>query len=153
MIPDGAVELIYACHVLEYFDISEAVVVLTEWRKKLQFGGTLRLSVPDFAALAEVYRISGDLERVMGPLYGKWRIKGTDEIRYHRSIYDFSSLSTLLRSSNYGNIRRYNWKSTIHKDFDDYSQSYFPHMDKINGLAISINIEADKCENELNADI
>ena len=35
-------------------------------------------------------------------------------------------------------------KDTIHKDYDDHSQAYFPHMDKENGQLLSLNIEAYK---------
>ncbi|GAG94071.1 unnamed protein product, partial [marine sediment metagenome] len=33
---------------------------------------------------------------------------------------------------------------TIHKGYDDCSQSYIPHMDKEHGLLISLNVEAEK---------
>ena len=32
----------------------------------------------------------------------------------------------------------------IHIDYDDYSQAYYPHMDKDNGILISLNVEAIK---------
>ena len=44
------------------------------------------------------------------------------------------------------NVRRYDWRQTIHKDYDDHSQAYYPHMDKENGLLMSLNVEADKPE-------
>ena len=46
--------------------------------------------------------------------------------------------------SNFSEIQRYDWRETIHKDYDDHSQAYFPHMDKKNGLHLSLNIEAKK---------
>ena len=36
------------------------------------------------------------------------------------------------------------YERTGHKDYDDYSQAYVPHMDKENGLLISLNVEATK---------
>src|SRR2546425_11062307 len=56
MFKDESAELVYACHVLEYFDRVEVVDVLREWHRVLAHGGVVRLAVPDFAALAEVYR-------------------------------------------------------------------------------------------------
>lgn len=35
------------------------------------------------------------------------------------------------------------WKNTEHSQFDDYSQSYIPHMDKINGTLMSLNVECN----------
>ena len=45
---DDTVDLIYASHVLEYFDIVEVKEVLREWRRVLKPGGELRIAVPDF---------------------------------------------------------------------------------------------------------
>lgn len=55
-IGDGTVDLIYNCHVLEHFKRREVAKVLTEWKRVLKPGGTLRISVPDFARLCEVYQ-------------------------------------------------------------------------------------------------
>jgi len=41
-------------------------------------------------------------------------------------------------------VRRYDWRQTLHKDHDDHSQAYIPHMDKENGRLISLNVEAEK---------
>jgi predicted SAM-dependent methyltransferase len=142
-LPDGYAALIYSCHSFEYFDRHEAVAVLREWNRVLRLGGVLRLAVPDFEALLEVYRRSDDLSRVLGPLFGRWEIN-PGQLIYHRTVYDFNSLSTLLTANGFGQVRRYDWRQTIHRDFDDHSQAYFPHMDKENGLLISLNVEAIK---------
>ena len=71
MFKDESATLVYACHVLEYFDRLEVVDVLREWHRVLAHGGVVRLAVPDFAALAEVYRRHRDVARVLGPLYGR----------------------------------------------------------------------------------
>ena len=76
MFQDDSVELIYASHVFEYFDRQEAALrVLTEWRRVLRTGGILRLAVPDFPALMKVYELSGDLNKILGPLYGRWIVE------------------------------------------------------------------------------
>ena len=46
---------IYASHVLEYFDRNDVINVLDEWRRVLKPGGILRLAVPNFPKLIEVY--------------------------------------------------------------------------------------------------
>ena len=63
---------------------------------------------------------------------------------YHKTIYNFASLEKLLIKSGFKDVKRYDWQKTIHKDYDDHSQAYFPHMDKHNGILISLNVEAIK---------
>lgn len=139
-------ELIYACHVLEYFDRQEVPNILTEWKRVLKPGGTIRLAVPDAEPLFEVYRKTGNLNFILGPLYGRMNVYSSvsDGSIYHKTIYDFVSLKQVLESCGFSNIRRYHWRKTIHKDYDDFSQAYFPHMDKENGMLISLNVEAIK---------
>lgn len=146
MIENGSCELVYASHSLEYFDRQEADRVLAEWRRVLAPGGVLRLAVPDFDALLEVYRRSSELRTVLGPLYGRMEVETPEGKRclYHKTIYNFAHLKALLEQSGFTNVRRYDWRETIHKDYDDHSQAYWPHMDKENGVLVSLNVEADK---------
>ena len=60
MIESDSVELIYSSHNFEYFDIIEAPKVLKEWHRVLKSGGVLRIAVPDFDKLLEVYCQSND---------------------------------------------------------------------------------------------
>lgn len=141
---DGAAELIYSSHSIEYFDRVEACRVLAEWRRVLQPGGVLRVAVPDFAALADVYRQYGKLDLILGPLYGRMEIAGTGRLIYHKTVYDFASLRELLEQCGFENVRRYDWRQTVHRHHDDHSQAYIPHMDKDQGLLISLNVECQK---------
>ena len=144
MFEDKSVDLIYTCHVLEYFDRIQVKDVLKEWRRVLKPKGILRIAVPDFEAMVKVYQQYGDLSLIIGPLYGRWEIKGTQKVGYHHTVYDFQSLKEVLESAGFVNIHRYDWCETIHKDYDDYSQAYIPHMDKEHGLLISLNVEGEK---------
>lgn len=140
-------ELIYSSHAFEYFDRLEAIKVLKEWRRVLKKGGILRLAVPDFEAIVKVYLKYGKNlghQGILGPLYGRWPIPGTKKIVYHKTVYDFKSLKRLLEDSGFAKIRRYDWRKTIHKDYDDYSRAYVPHMDIQKGILISLNAEAVK---------
>jgi ubiquinone/menaquinone biosynthesis C-methylase UbiE len=143
---DNTVDLIYAFHVLEYFDRFEVKRVLAEWRRVLKPGGILRVAVPDFEALVEVYLKYKDLNLIHGPLYGRWEIPSSTgpTIIYHKTCYDFVSLQRTLSDSGFINIHRYDWRETEHKNYDDYSQAYIPHMDKEHGKLISLNVEATK---------
>jgi predicted SAM-dependent methyltransferase len=142
-LPSGYADLIYACHVLEYFDRIEVVDVLKEWRRVLKSGGTLRVAVPDMESLISVYRAKGNLSQILGPLFGRWEINpGT--VVYHKTVYDFGSLADVLATAGFSGARRYDWRSTVHKEYDDFSQAYFPHMAKHSGTLISLNVEANK---------
>lgn len=140
MVQDNSAEVIYACHILEHFHKREAQRVLAEWRRILMPGGTLRLAVPDFAALVELYNKTKKLEHVIGSLFGNGNIL----YNVHHTTYDFSTLETVLLTAGFSNIHRYDYRTTDHADTDDYSQAFFPHLDKQNGMLLSLNVEATK---------
>ena len=142
-VPDGAVELIYACHVLEHFGRFQIVDVLQEWCRVLETGGVLRLSVPDFAACAAIYYEQGlkdGLSGLVGLVSGGQR----DDTDFHHMIFDAPLLSGLLLQAGFSEVRRWDWQNTEHSDVDDYSQAYLPHMDKETGRLMSLNLEAVK---------
>jgi predicted SAM-dependent methyltransferase len=146
-IQDNCVKLIYCSHAFEYFDRIEAQKVLLEWKRVLIPGGELRLAVPDFNALIEVYRLTGDITKVLGPLYGRMNIVIDDghlETIYHKTVYDELSLENVLREAGFVNPVRWDWRKTEHADIDDHSQAYYPHMKKDGGLHLSLNIACFK---------
>lgn len=142
-IVDASVDLIYNCHVLEHFKRRDVGRVLKEWHRVLKPGGILRVSVPDFAELCEVYRKFGHLDLVVGPLFGR------QDYLYniHYNIFDFATLELRLQEAGFVNIRRYDWRETEHAAIDDFSQAYIPHMDKENGILVSLNVECDRPTN------
>jgi len=147
MFDDDSVDEIYASHLLEYFDRVEVCDVLAEWGRVLRPGGILRLAVPDFAALVQVYRDAGTMESVIGPLYGRWPVPGTDMVVYHRTVYDQKSLTEVLQANGFDECHLWDWREVFVGEnlaYDDFSQAYYPHMDKENGLLISLNLEAVK---------
>jgi len=138
-----SVELIYASHLIEYFDREQILPILKRWKEVLKLNGILRLAVPNFEVYAELYndkKIS--LDDSLGPLYGK--MKMGNKIIYHKTAYDFSSMKKILEEVGMRNISKYNWEETAHSSFDDHSQAYFPHMDKKNGVLMSLNVECVK---------
>jgi len=146
MFNDSSVDYIYASHVLEYFDRDEVKKVLKEWRRVMKKGAKIRIAVPDFTKLLVVYRKYRNIEKVLGPIYGKMEIKTKNgkEILYHKTMYDYLSLARILRKARFKKIKKYDWRNTIHKDYDDHSQAYIPHMRKNTGILISLNMEAEK---------
>lgn len=140
MFEGNSVDLVYASHLLEHFQRDKIEEVLREWYRVLKKGGTVRLAVPDFEKLTEVYQETGDLKLILGPLVG-----GQDyPENTHYTVFDYNFLSEFLKEAGFKNICRWDWRKTIHKDYDDFSQAYIPHMDKEKGTLISLNVQAEK---------
>jgi len=140
---DNTVDIIYASHVIEYFDRDEINHLLKEWKRILKPNCTLRLAVPNFEAMSYLYstkRIS--LKDILGPLYGKMKM-GNMQI-YHKTVYDFDEIKTILQKNGFKDVKRFDWRKTEHSKHDDHSQAYIPHMNKDNGTLISLNVEAFK---------
>ena len=105
------------------------------------------MAVPNFDSLIEVYQKTGEIEKILDPLYGQMKIltQRGEETLYHKTVYNFNSLKKLLNDNGFKDVKKYDWQQTIHKDYDDQSQAYFPHMDKESGILVSLNIESIKC--------
>jgi len=116
-----SVDLIYSSHLIEYFDRTEVIDLLNAWYKVLKPGGVLQLSVPDWDKLKDMSLID-----ILGPLYGKMRMGNT--WIYHKTVYDYDSLSMLLFNGGFGEIEE--WVSTYPNDCS--------HAD------ISLNLKATK---------
>lgn len=139
-ISDESVQLIYTCHVLEHFKRQDVIRVLKEWYRIMKKGGTFRISVPDFSAICKVYTKYKDIGLVIGPLFGR------QDYLYniHYNVFDFNSLSECLLEAGFVDVKKYRWEDTEHAEIDDFSQAYIPHMDKENGIQISLNVECKK---------
>mgnify|MGYP001174812537 FL=1 len=140
---DDTADLIYSSHFIEYLDREEVVPLLKRWKEVLKPNGVMRLAVPNFEVYANLYS-SGEypLDNFLGVLYGKMPMG--DETIYHKTVYDFHSLKSLLKNIGMKEIKKYNWEETSHSEFDDHSQAYLPHMDKENGTSMSLNMECRK---------
>jgi len=86
------------------------------------------------------YILHGDFSRIKGFLYGGQR----NIYDFHKYGYDYLTLSNLLYEIGFNQVYKYDWRKTEHSHIDDYSQAYLPHMDKINGVLMSLNVEAVK---------
>lgn len=136
-------DLIYSSHFLEYFDNDELKTMLFSWKRVLKKNGILRVAVPDFEVCARLYSDGiYPLENFLGPLYGKMKMKKS--FIYHKTTFDFIKLKKILKDLGMKEIKKYNWRKTEHSMFDDHSQAYLPHMDKENGILISLNVECVK---------
>lgn len=141
---DNSVDLIYACHFLNYMQKDGAIRLLKRWYEKLKVGGILRLAVPDFYVMSELYQEGKvKLEDISGPLMGNWLMDGKQIS--HTSVWDYHSLGYVLFEVGFDSVSRYRWQETEISYIDDHSQSYLlPKGDKINGTLISLNVSAVK---------
>lgn len=140
---DNSASLIYACQVIEYFDRQDVIGVLTDWRRVLAPGGILRLSVPNFVVICKLYQSGLPLEKFLGTLYGRIP-DGKGAFVYHCTTYDEPSLRELLATLGFTDINLWDWRQTEHANIDDFSQAYFPHMDKERGMLFNLNMEGRK---------
>jgi ubiquinone/menaquinone biosynthesis C-methylase UbiE len=137
---NDSAELIYASHVLEHFSRWEYKQCLQRWYDILQPGGVARIAIPDFEKICEHYNKFKDLRILSGILYG-----GQDYVENnHFWCWDFKQIEKDLTDVGFKAVERYNWWETEHAHVDDCSQAYLPHMDKDNGMLMSLNIEAVK---------
>lgn len=100
----GSLREIYLCHTLEHFSFHEAVELLKVYFRKLGPGGRIRISVPDFDAILQIYADSScSIEAISESLFG-----GQDyEYNYHKSAYNSSYLSELLVGSGFRSPRQW----------------------------------------------
>lgn len=59
-------------------------------------------------------------------------------------IFDEKFLKNKLKDIGFKQVARYEWIDVSHSDVDDFSQACLSHMDKDNGMLMSLNIEARK---------
>ncbi len=140
MFDKNSIDLIYASHVLEHTGRKEYTDILKNWYNVLNDGGTLRIAVPDMEKVFDHYHKNKNLRVLLGFLYGGQ----TYQENYHYCGWDYQTLSEDLLKIGFKKVKRYDWRKTEHSHIDDFSQCYLPHMDKDNGMLMSLNIEAIK---------
>ena len=103
-------------------------------------GGKVRIAVPDMEAHFAHYFYHKDLKALHSAFWGSQR----HPFDYHKNGWDFLKLKEELERIGFSDVKRYDWRKTEHHYVDDYSQSYYPHMDKEHGKLMSLNVEAVK---------
>ncbi|MEA3226238.1 MAG: methyltransferase domain-containing protein, partial [Planctomycetota bacterium] len=135
----GAVDMVYMCHVLEHFKKNDLKKVLEEMKRVLKDGGVLRISVPDFDKLVEVYDASGkDMNAISNQLMG-----GQDhEYNIHYCVFNYRRLSELLKEAGFREVVPWDPENCRYHDFKDRANRKM----KVNGneYMISLNLEAIK---------
>jgi predicted SAM-dependent methyltransferase len=136
---DNSADLIYACHCLEHFPHTKVLSVLAEWFRVLKPGGILRLSVPDFDLLLNIYKENGsEVNTILNMLMG-----GQDyKYNFHMVIFNRKSIERLLRNTGFKEVLEWHPGSCELTTFDDYSNKKFLIGSKY--YPVSLNIEAVK---------
>jgi predicted SAM-dependent methyltransferase len=135
----GTVDLVYMCHILEHIKRNDLKSVLSEMKRILKNGGVLRLSVPDFDHLIDVYNASGkDINTISHQLMG-----GQDhQFNIHYSVFNRQWLSQLLKEVGFREVAPWDPENCQYHDFKDRASRKL----KVGELAypISLNLEAVK---------
>lgn len=138
MFPDNSVDLIYASHVIEHIPRTHLERTIAEWFRALRPGGVLRFGVPDFDALIEMYKRSGnDTESIVNQLLGQ-----DGEYDDHHTIWNKAYAEKLLTRIGFENVREWDPETVEHHDFHDKTNRKFETKD--GSLRISLNLEATK---------
>ena len=136
---DSSVDLVYMCHILEHIKRNELKKVLSEMRRVLKDGGVLRISVPDFDRLIDVYNDSGkDINTISHQLMG-----GQDnEYNVHYTVFDYDRLSQLLKEVGFKEVASWDPHNCQYHDFRDRAMRKLKLDSKEH--MISLNLEAIK---------
>jgi SAM-dependent methyltransferase len=136
---DKSVDFIYASHCLEHIPYLRVPTVLSEWYRVLKDGGILRLSVPDFDLLLNIYCESGkDIEAIIMPLLG-----GQDsKYNIHFSVFTEASLNSSLKKAGFKEIRKWDSDGSSLTSLSDLSSVRAVIGDKT--FPVCLNIEAVK---------
>lgn len=135
---DESISEIYLCHVLEHFSFEDSLKLLIKLNKKLRKGSIIRISVPDFYKLKMIYGKTFNLEQIKYALMGGQNYEND----FHKSIYDYKTLSELLNKANFKDVIVWNSKKDFGIELNDWSNaSYNVNNQKIR---ISLNLKATK---------
>lgn len=136
---DGSVDVIYASHCLEHFPYGQTVEILREWRRVLKNKGVLRLSVPNFDVIVDVYTETGRrVENVIGPAMGGQRTP----LDFHKTLFTRDSLVEALRSAGFERVREWTHGEDEFSGFDDFSRYVLPIDAK--GRLVSLNVQGTR---------
>jgi predicted SAM-dependent methyltransferase len=139
MFKNDFADLIYASHVLEHISMLKLIEVLNEWRRVLKPNGVLRLSVPDFDRIIDIYNSNNkNIEYIWMPLLGAQEYKENS----HFSVFNFSFIKNLLQEIGFSEIRGWDPATAHHHDFEDWASKNILINDK--SYPISLNVEALK---------
>lgn len=125
--------LIYASHCLDHIEEGK-LKVLKDWVKILKPGGVLRLSVPDFEKMVELYQKEKDIDLIKGCVCGR----GDKRVHCHSILFDYKKLKNLMEEAGLEAVHRWSPRHQTHRNFFDMSQAMTCN------IPISLNLEGFK---------
>lgn len=137
MIPDKIADMVYMSHVLEHVSHRDIVTTLREMQRILKSGGMLRISVPDFDKIIDIYKNNkGDINSIEQPLMG-----GQDyPENFHYSVFNAEKLSQIFQSIGMKDVRAWGPNICEYHDFTDWANRNHPFHGQ--EFPISLNMEA-----------
>lgn len=136
---DSSVDLVYMCHILEHFSDDEIKSVLYEMKRILKTGGVLRVSVPDFDSIIEIYReTNNEIDAIKHILMGGQN----HEFNVHYSVFNREYLTKLFREVGFQEVSLWDPSNCSYYSFNDFASKKVARAGK--RFFVSLNIEA-KC--------
>lgn len=136
--PKNFADLIYACHILEHVPYAKVPDVLKKTHSRLKKGGILRLAVPDFAVITQMYQTGKSVKDILPPLMGG---QGYPD-NFHYTAFDRKFLTDLLLDAGFQKVRVWDPKNAPYYDFEDWAGRTINLYGK--EWPISLNIEGIK---------
>lgn len=133
------IDEIYLCHVLEHFSSSEVRVLFNCFFEKLKPGGMLRISVPSFDVLVEIYQQnSKNIDSIHSALMG-----GQDyEYNYHKTAFNESSLTRYLETAGFVRVSAWDAFKVFGDELRDWSAAKIRVANSLQKL--SLNLQGSK---------
>lgn len=139
MIPDASLDMVYMCHVLEHVPRGQVLRTIREIGRVLIRNGILRISVPDFDHIINLYKESGsEINSIAPALMGGQNY----EFNFHYSVFNHNHLAALLTDGGFQDVRNWDPRNCEHHDFDDWASKYIYLNER--PFPISLNIEGKK---------
>jgi SAM-dependent methyltransferase len=136
MFDDQSADMVYMCHVLEHVPRKQLDDVIQELRRVLKAGGVLRLAVPDFDLLLDIYKNTGnDLTAIADPLLGSFN----NPYDVHYAAFNRQFLGNLLLKNGFREVRSWDPLNCEFHDFEDWASKPIFHDGK--PYPVSLNLE------------
>jgi predicted SAM-dependent methyltransferase len=135
----NSIDLIYACHILEHVSHRKLAKTLSSWYSHLKAGGVLRISIPDFDKMIEIYNDQEkNIHSIKNPLLGGQEYG----FNYHFSIFNKKYIASILIECGFTDIKEWDPATAKYYSFDDWAGIKYVLNKK--EYFISLNIEAVK---------
>lgn len=119
---DNSVDWIYCSNFLEHLEKYETEKLLVECKRVLKSNGNMRLVVPDISKVIANYGKSGNADEFCREFYGfdKDITSGMTKsaIRGHQWMYDFKSLSKLLKKVGFSKVIKSSYRKSSMSDVE-----------------------------------